>query len=74
VKALAKPIWRAPWYRPTTLEALPHEALDVLARASFRPVGLAREEVVNGVDVDPCRVVVELDPVFQLSSHLRLKR
>jgi hypothetical protein len=42
---------------------LAHEALDHLPRTSLRPVGLVGEVVVDGVDVDPRTVVVELEAV-----------
>lgn len=45
------------------------ESLDGLAWASARPVGLVGEETVNGVNVDPAGVVVELEAVWQRSFH-----
>jgi hypothetical protein len=37
------------------------QARDGLARPSLRPVRVVREEVMDGVDVDPRRIVVDLD-------------
>jgi hypothetical protein len=42
---------------------LANEPFQHIAGPSFRPVRLVREIVVDGVDVDPCRIVVELDAV-----------
>ena len=48
---------------------VPHEPLHAFAGTPFRPVGDIGQEVVDGIDVDPVRVVVELDPVSEFSPH-----
>src|SRR5207237_1969316 len=47
----------------------PDRLLDRLPRPALRPVRVVREELVDGVDVDPMRVVVEFDSVSQLAPH-----
>jgi hypothetical protein len=43
--------------------------LDRVAGASLGPVGLVAEIVVDGIDIDPRSVVVELEPVSDLMTH-----
>src|SRR5438132_9802227 len=50
---------------------LAHETLHDLARPSLRPVGLIRQEVMDGVDVDAGGVVVEHETVLELAAHAR---
>src|SRR5205085_6321981 len=47
------------------------EPLDDIARPPCCPVRLVREEVVHGVDIDACRIVVENETVAELAPHAR---
>ena len=48
---------------------LSHEPQYGVARAPFGPVGVVGEVVVDGVDVDPFHVVVQLVALAELSLH-----
>jgi hypothetical protein len=48
---------------------LADEAVNGVARPSLRPVRVVGEVVVDGVDVDARRVVVELEPVAEGTPH-----
>ena len=58
---LARPVVEADDARRTA-----YELLDDGPRPALRPVGLLREKSMDGVEVDPRRVVVELEALCEL--------
>ena len=46
------------------------KSLDFVVRPAERPMGMVRQEVVDGSNIDPTRIVIEFVAVEKLALHL----